>query len=375
MSMWVLGASPTSSSSPSTSAPVLSAGLPPSAAHAPSPAAEPPLVATLAHELGPRRAALVDRQEAVAAWHAAPARAARARVADLRRQTQDDSDAAHRAAVKALPDALARLALARERLNAARERDAIRTTLIQHASDQDAITAVVTSLPFQPHDRHAASASPPAPLGTALDPRTLVNERDDLSLHILRLHAQRDALERQRADVHRQNVQMRADLSDEVAALPQPLARRPTRTVPFGASLADNARDADLPAALSDTRDKVAIVRGVLQGLILESGLDWVADPRLAELMAILQDPRAVGSDTDESEEDESDADDISDEERETGNPFDPSPEEATSSAEPPTSSGVDAPPLTAPPPTADETGSPARVVDAIELTMDASGL
>lgn len=285
-----------------------------------------------------------------------------------------DAAAAERAAQKTLPEARQRLAHARDQLAAATERHAVRTTILRHASDQAAVNEAVTRLPFVPHEPDPNAPDPPQPTSNVLDPRTLVQERDDLSLHILRLHAQRDKLEQERAEIHRNNIQLRADLAEQVAQLPAaPTRTTRARVVPgFGSTEMRTHDSVELSAALSDTRDKLSIVRGVLQGLILESGLDWVADPRLADLMVHLQDPRAVGSDTDDSEEDESDVERESDDGSiGSANAFDSDRDEAQVATHEPDTTNVA-------PGAGDETGasasasaSAARVADITQVTLD----
>ncbi len=136
----------------------------------------------------------------------------------------------------------------------------------------------------------------------AVDMRTLVSTRDALSLRLLHRHAELQRLQNETRAVHKQTLARRIEMSerlDTLRALSGEIREQRFKLENDGGAGAVDAdaslvgattatgrtRIGKLKDALREVHDKAEMVKGVLRGLILEGGLDWVRDKELLALM------------------------------------------------------------------------------------------
>ncbi|CAG8475637.1 4439_t:CDS:2, partial [Dentiscutata heterogama] len=126
------------------------------------------------------------------------------------------------------------------------------------------------------------------PEGSQLSPQALclkdmINERDRLVVEILKSHqellkAQTELIELQQAVIkrHRDNRQLMKQINDMRTSISDDSDSQDTKMIQR------------TKRELADARAKREVVRNVLQGLILESGIDWAEDEHLLNLLLMI---------------------------------------------------------------------------------------
>ncbi|CAG8496833.1 2654_t:CDS:2 [Dentiscutata erythropus] len=129
------------------------------------------------------------------------------------------------------------------------------------------------------------------PEGSQLSPQALypfkildmINERDRLVVEILKSHqellkAQTELIELQQAVIkrHRDNRQLMKQINDMRTSISDDSGSQDTKMIQR------------TKRELADARAKREVVRNVLQGLILESGIDWAEDEHLLNLLLMI---------------------------------------------------------------------------------------
>ncbi|KAN0061158.1 hypothetical protein ACQY0O_006893 [Thecaphora frezii] len=302
----------------------------PSSTVASAVAALTPLERALLHEVQHRRQRLEDRQRDVAFWESYY-RAKRAPGLDSLDKHRDLDD-------EQLNEAIQKR---KQRLHELQKADLLRRQLA--ASIDNGLAIVSTLANTTPKaaqngsaDRQGAQASqdasdPAQP--TPRDPpylttRQLLDDRDDRALEFLRvleeLNQVRDQRLRIKAEIRKTREQTSSLLASIKSTRSELMLRRiETQSQPRSGPVATQssgssddpgmaARIQRAQAALIETKAKKEMVKGVLRGLILESGRDWTRSKATRQLMLSLED-----------EEEDSEDDFVEEEELEEAAPDD----------------------------------------------------
>jgi hypothetical protein len=151
--------------------------------------------------------------------------------------------------------------------------------------------------------------------------RSLVARRDELALDFLKLDDRIKQLRKDRQGVAEQIVSVRSQTSALVREIEQHKGtleeRREQHTKRL--SMPGNRKENDaqqritvLREAIQASRSKRMIIKGVLRGVLLESGIDWSADPETTQLMLSLADEDQEMSEEQLTTDDEVSTDDDS---------------------------------------------------------------
>ncbi|SJX64055.1 uncharacterized protein SRS1_14710 [Sporisorium reilianum f. sp. reilianum] len=174
--------------------------------------------------------------------------------------------------------------------------------------------------------------------------RKLLDERDDQALEFLRVFNETRAIKQQRVEVKARIREQRLETMKQLDTIKTIKADIRTRQLhPSASAHQDSDASQDLATVqkvqqvqreINEARSKKELVKGILRGLILESGRDWTKNASTRALMLSLDDEDDASDDAfsedeeeggeEEEEDEEEDEEEMEDEEVDEDDAIDP---------------------------------------------------
>ncbi|EPQ25965.1 uncharacterized protein PFL1_06916 [Pseudozyma flocculosa PF-1] len=283
----------------------------------PAAAALTPLERALIHEVQRRRHQLEARQRDIDFWEhhyrgGAKASTSHSKASDLDDQQLDGT-----------------LRQRREQLNELRRADWLRREIATSVENGlTVVSAMSNTVPVQKQERgprsegaEAEGQADKAMDSTYLTTRELLDQRDDKALEFLRIFEELKEVREKRFDIKAQILGTReetARLLGQIKSTRKDLVEHRVQTqsqTKSGVERTQSSSSSGDPgmaariqrsqAALVETQAKKEMVKGVLRGLILESGRDWTQNKATRDLMLQLEDEEGDSEDEFVDDEDE----------------------------------------------------------------------
>ncbi|PWN34482.1 uncharacterized protein FA14DRAFT_177889 [Meira miltonrushii] len=276
-----------------------------------------PLQQSLVFELTTRRKRIAKAQRRIEFWERYEEKQAKEKQAGKRTATdQFERDVVDE---EYLDDLIKQR---KDRLAELQQSQTLKESIMESADAAHSINASMAAVPPGPFPNSPDISLCPHDIAPERQPiRSLVARRDEAALKFLQLDDQIKRAQRERYKILG-NIQAArettANLYREIHELKEALARKKTDELDISNSVTIDrqedaqARIAALQRAINTARGKREMVKGVLRGLILESGLDWSKNKGLRKLVLQLGDDEVYSSDedvdlyTDEEETEES---------------------------------------------------------------------